>query len=252
MRPMKNLFAGGMVLFVLLFVFPYAHAKLGFKTNESTVQTKKNPLPPVVPSGRIENGHNGISLNFHDFRLGDILQNIANETGIQFHTSPAMEDILVNTNITASDWPTALRHLLSDYSRVEVWTGDLDTSHVWLMKSTEYKPTAKSGTPGIKVQGNHAKREPRINVARPAVDPGSITSILPPHLLFDPGVIKYLQSAGISLPEDMKPLYEPMMRGLPEEMPISPSVLYSQEFKNLVDYLKSLGIDPPKDFVKTS
>lgn len=68
-------------------------------------------------------------------------------------------------------------------------------------------------------------------------------SSLPPHILLEPGVLSYLQSKGLELPQEIKAMYGPVMEELPPVMPISPHVLNNPIFLN---YLESVGIEPPK------
>lgn len=73
-------------------------------------------------------------------------------------------------------------------------------------------------------------------------------SILPPHILFDPGLLLYLKSVGIQLPIEFQMQFEPVLEGLPEDHPISQMVLKDPLFKQFIEYLDSVGIEPPKNY----
>ena len=75
----------------------------------------------------------GISLRFENLSLISVLQNIQEETGILFSIDPSMETVPFSATIQADDWEAATRQLLKGFSRVEVWTDNLQTSRVWVM-----------------------------------------------------------------------------------------------------------------------
>ena len=57
-----------------------------------------------------------------------------------FYIDPSMETIPFSATIQADDWEAAARHLLKDFSRVEVWTNNLQTSRVWVIPGQGSKP----------------------------------------------------------------------------------------------------------------
>jgi hypothetical protein len=75
----------------------------------------------------------GISLRFENLSLISVLQNIQEEAGILFSIDPSMETVPFSATIQADDWETATQQLLKGFSRVEVWTDNLQTSRVWVM-----------------------------------------------------------------------------------------------------------------------
>ena len=66
---------------------------------------------------------------------------------------------------------------------------------------------------------------------------------LPPHILFEPGVLTFFKSKGIALPANVKNMFGPNLEGLPANMPISPHILNDPTFKG---FLSSKGIQAPK------
>jgi len=83
-------------------------------------------------SYKTEAANKSISLRFENLSLINVLQNIQEETGISFSTDPEMETIPFSATVKAENWETAVKLLLKDFSRIEVWTDKLNTSRVWL------------------------------------------------------------------------------------------------------------------------
>ena len=93
-------------------------------------QTKLTPASTNYNSGIAPKG---ISLRFENLSLISVLQNIQEETGILFSIDPSMKTVPFSVTIQADDWEAAARQLLKEFSRVEVWTDNLQTSRVWVM-----------------------------------------------------------------------------------------------------------------------
>ena len=93
---------------------------------------------PVAQSIHPDTGYNtevankNISLRFENLSLIKILQNIQEETGISFSIDPKMETVSFSATVQAENWEAAIKELLKDFSRIEVWTENLNTSRVWL------------------------------------------------------------------------------------------------------------------------
>ena len=118
-----------------------AHANfLDMKKQE---QVPANSIPATQPnhspksiypntSNKTEVAKKSISLRFENLSLINVLQNIQEETGISFSTDPEMETIPFSATVQAKSWEAAVKLLLKDFSRIEVWTDNLNTSRVWL------------------------------------------------------------------------------------------------------------------------
>ncbi|MCH8156523.1 MAG: hypothetical protein IID18_02015 [Nitrospinae bacterium] len=246
---MKRILSGIFTIALLTGLFAYADADLGFKTHPQ-VPGPVEPAPysdyQPIPQSRIDSTSKGIQLRFQDYPLGELLQNIQRETGIQFNLPPRMAAVPVSVTVTADNWESAVRKLIGDYSRVEVWTNQLQTTRVWLMEGAPYyQPSPNLHATGSRPQPIQSARKafaPAPNRTASNRSPVSLQS-LPPHILLDPGVLNYLQSKGIDLPEEIKLMYGPMLDGLPKDMPISPHILQDPMFRN---YLESVGIAPPR------
>ena len=110
---------------------------LDFK-KQKNVHATPVPIPQtkVTPASTNYNSEvapKGISLRFENLSLISVLQNIHEETGILFSIDPSMETVTFSTTIQANDWGAATRQLLKGFSRIEVWTDNLQTSRVWVM-----------------------------------------------------------------------------------------------------------------------
>ena len=101
----------------------------------TTSAGQPNPFPKSIypnTSYKTEAANKSISLRFENLSLINVLQNIQEETGISFSTDPEMETIPFSATVKAENWETAVKLLLKDFSRIEVWTDKLNTSRVWL------------------------------------------------------------------------------------------------------------------------
>ena len=143
---MNRIIAGITVVTLMAAVFAYADADLGFRSNTKNSEFVPAPIPMTptssdinydpTPQSSINSTSKGIQLHFRDYPLGGILKNIHDETGIRFNLSPQMANSLISVDIEARNWKSSVRKLITDYSRIEVWTNRLKTSRIWLMEST--------------------------------------------------------------------------------------------------------------------
>ena len=97
---------------------------------QSNPSTQSTTYPNT--SYKTEATNKSISLRFENLSLINVLQNIQEETGISFSTDPEIETIPFSATVQAENWETAVKLLLKDFSRIEVWTDNLNTSRVWL------------------------------------------------------------------------------------------------------------------------
>ena len=122
---------------------------------------KNNPSPTPLPpstSYSTEVESKSISLRFENLSLINVLQNIQEETGIFFSISPEMETVPFSATIQAENWEAAVKELLKDFSRIEVWTDNLESSRVWVLSGQE-------------VQQGDFKRDGEIRLSRQAAEP---------------------------------------------------------------------------------
>lgn len=210
-------------------------------------QVAPAPIAPPNPVYKSNTEPNGISLQFEDLTLLDVLKNIQSETGILFSVAPSLETVPFSAHIQADNWEAAIRELLKGFSRVEVWTDHLETSRVWLLSGGRHVETAKVANTSKPRQARPAvQQQPRFRSApapAPVANFKMRTEDLPPHILFEPGVLTFFKSKGIALPENVKSMFGPNLEGLPANMPISPHILNDPTFKG---FLESRGIQAPQ------
>lgn len=214
-----------------------------------TPETTLIPQPALpIPVYKSEVKPQGISLQFEDLTLLDVVKNIQDETGILFSIDPSIESVSFNASIQADNWEDAVKQLLKGFSHVEVWTSNLETSRVWIVSGGREGSNIKE--PDIRLKRTQAlirQRPPQVRIA-PVSVPQPIASStvrienLPPHILFEPGVLVLFKSQGIQLPENVKNLFGSNLEGLPANMPISQHILDDPIF---IEFLDSQGLHPP-------
>ncbi|MBC8549701.1 MAG: hypothetical protein ISR86_06640 [Nitrospinaceae bacterium] len=211
------------------------------------------PIPPsipIIPIYKSEVSPQGISLQFEDLTLLDVLRNIQEETGILFSIDPSLETVPFNARIQADSWESAIKELLKGFSRVEVWTSNLETSRVWVLSGGREEVGTKK--PDIRLK-RQARAQPAIQsppqvrlhpapVPQPVASSTTRIEDLPPHILFEPGVLTFFKSSGIQLPDNVKNMFGPNLEGLPANMPISPHILNDPTF---INFLNAQGIQVP-------
>jgi hypothetical protein len=210
------------------------------------------PKPvPITPVYKSEIQPQGISLQFEDLTLLDVVRNIQEETGILFSIDPSIETIPFNASIQADNWEEAVKELLKGFSRVEVWTSNLETSRVWILSGGRNAIEQAGGKTPDKVLKQPApqparQKPPQVRLA-PVPQTTARSNIrienLPPHILFEPGVLTFLKSKGIELPDKVKNMFGPNLEGLPANMPISTHISNDPMF---IKFLHSQGIELPR------
>ncbi len=224
-------------------------------------QVPPAPVPQTIPtpqptapntSYNTEVAPKGISLRFENLSLISVLQNIQQETGILFSIDPSMETVPFSAAIQADNWETAVRELLKGFSRVEVWTDNLETSRIWVMSGQGSQPDNFQRNADIRLSREASQtptqRPQKKTRFRTAPAPAPVTNVavriedLPPHILFEPGVLTFFKSKGIALPQNVKNMFGPNLEGLPANMPISPHILNDPTFNSFLD---SKGLQAP-------
>ena len=141
----KKLFLCTVMVVLALALFEYANAELEFRSNSKVSLPDPTPdkvntktLTSINQSAKknsINSTPKGIQLHFRDYPLGEILKNIHDETGIRFNLSSRMAKKIISVDIKAKHWKSSVRKLIEDYSRVEVWTNQPNTSQIWIVES---------------------------------------------------------------------------------------------------------------------
>lgn len=216
------------------------------KEQVPALNTDLAPTPLFVspnPIYKSEVKPQGIHLQFEDLTLLDVVRNIQEETGILFSIDPSIESAPFSSSIQAENWEDVVKKLLKGFSRVEVWSSNLETSRVWVLAGNRESATQK---PDIRLNHSGVSGKSQVRVASTPRQT-SLSSIriedLPPHILFEPGVLTFFKLKGVRLPENVKNMFGPNLEGLPANMPISPHILNDPKF---INFLNSQGIKPPR------
>jgi len=93
--------------------------------------------PSVAAPVHIEENNKNITIRVKNAPLGEVLQSIEDKTGIQFHVSPSVRDDLIEVNLNAPDWQTAVKLLLDSYSRAELWNPRLDMTEIYILSRAD-------------------------------------------------------------------------------------------------------------------
>ena len=232
-----------------------AHARfLDLKEQKQSPTPEIAPTPsiPSNPTYKTKTEPGGISLQFEDLTLLDVLTNIQDETGILFSIDPSLETVPFSARIQADNWEAAIRDLLKGFSRVEVWTDNLATSRIWLLSGGRNVEAAQNIAANRQTPQRTRRASPprqKQQRFRTAPKPAPVASSqiktedLPPHILFEPGVLTFFKSKGIALPDNVKSMFGLNLEGLPANMPISPHILNDPTFKQFLD---SKGVQVPR------
>lgn len=146
---MRNLILRGVFLilpFLLVTGTAFSFTNFFSPAQERNGSNTKPEKPPTTlnrsigSSIEITSSNAGIRINSQNGYLVDVLQRIENETGIRFRVADSLLTARISKDIHASDWDSAIKALLQDFSTIEVWAETISQSRVWLLKSTPYEP----------------------------------------------------------------------------------------------------------------
>jgi hypothetical protein len=116
-----------------------------------------------------------------------------------FSIDPSMKTISFSATIKADDWEATARQFLKEFSRVEVWTDNLQTSRVWVMSSQGSQSDDRNVDIRLSL-GPNTKCAEKTSLLCNTCTNSSIEDLLP-HIRNDPTFIGSLQSIGILVPQ---------------------------------------------------
>lgn len=237
---MRRVWGAALVFVLTLWAIPVA---AGF------VLLPQNGVASTGTTHGISFSPNGIRVNVKNRPLREALQRLQSLTGIRFALHRDVWNDRVTANFLAPDWKTAVTRLLEDFSVVGFGDDGLPR-RVWVMRSRGDALISERPVKTVRRQPARPRAQvqkgpyPRV-IRGPATVPDQSAemtlSMLSPMLLMEPGLLDYLESAGVEVPEVMKRMYG-SMEGLPPDMPLSPHVLHDPM---LTMFLRSRGIEPP-------
>ena len=151
--------------------------------------------PSITAPVHIEENDKDITIRVNNATLGEVLQSIADKTGIQFHVSQSVSNDRITVNLNTPDWQTAVNLLLDSYSRAELWSPRLDMTEIYILSRVDSAGSYLSGagsTPTL-------SREQFLKLVS-----GSYRAPLSPELFDDPEIRSFLIQNGVNSLEDMK------------------------------------------------
>ena len=164
------------------------------------------PASSISAPVYIEENNAGITIRISNTPLGEVLQSIEDQTGIQFHVSPSVLNDQITVDLKAPDWQTAMRLLLEPYGRAEVWSPRLDMTEIYILSRTdgvESFPSQPQQNPAPSESG--VESPPMLSMQQFfKITSGSDREPLSPKLFDDPEIRSFLIQNAINSLEDMK------------------------------------------------
>jgi len=172
-----------------------------------------NALPVSVskPSGgssiNIKASDGGIILNVENSYLADVLQQVADETNIQFNIGSQLTSHRITVYIQGPNWNSVIETLLKDFSRVTVWNEKSEgMKEVLLLGKNNWNPEEEFETGSYDNRTlREVNRNPEISVSQlKRLVSVPLGDSLPPSLFADQQIRSYLKLKGIQSPEEWK------------------------------------------------
>jgi len=116
--------------------------------------------PAAVGEAEVGSSPRGVGIHVQNKLLLDVLQRIQNASGIRFQIQEEMLADRITADFAAVDWTSAVRKMLRNFSRLEVWDED-GLSSVLLLKSEESSTASSRNTDWmikVKEAGNKKKK----------------------------------------------------------------------------------------------
>ncbi|MFQ5671601.1 MAG: hypothetical protein ACE5G9_00770 [Nitrospinales bacterium] len=202
----KNRFAG-LVALVLLLPF------LGLPV---FAETASPPRAAADPIGALEirSFEKGVTIDVTERSLKDVLRRIQNDSGILFAVRDELGDITITARISAVDWTSAVKKLLEDFNKVELWDrGRL--RRVWLLGGGDSVGRSIQKTAKVLDEADQEHKKKKIIRGRKykiflsEEELGEITKFpsiepLPDYLIHDSRYRKFLRQFGLESLDDLK------------------------------------------------
>ncbi|GJL77966.1 MAG: hypothetical protein NPINA01_09550 [Nitrospinaceae bacterium] len=220
---------------VLIVGLAFSH----IESHAGSLSTLKDDGPRL----RVENtqaGNHRVKLWSQGRTLEDVLQEVHERSGIEFHLPEALRDDPVPVDIQASDWTSATLQVTREYSRIEIWSNDPQNSKVWILdRNPMYSLFDPTDAFPSEVVENKIEPEFHLENAKKQSEPESILDSLPQELLSEPALWVYLQSLGIPLPDEARELFGANLNDTSLKMAIPSHILNNPKLKY---YLDSIGV----------
>lgn len=153
--------------------------------------TLKDDAPSSMSSREINVTSKGIKFDLEERPLADVLRWIQKESGIRFEVSEGLlEESIRARFLSPPDWTVAIRMLLRDFNKVELWDDDnhltrvrilgSGTSESKIIRSSKYRSSDLKAPPGAKPNQDRSMDGPPQSSSRFDKNPG--TSSTPPGM----------------------------------------------------------------------
>ena len=155
----------------------------------------------------IQASDTGIIISVENSFLADVLQQVANETNIQFNIGSKLISHRITVNIQGPDWNSAINTLLKDFSKVTVWNEKSEgMKEILLLGKNNWAPQEEFES------GSYDNRTLREENRSPGISVSQLKRLvkiplgnsLPPGLFADQEIRRYLKLKGIQSPEEWK------------------------------------------------
>lgn len=147
----------------------------------------------------------GVTIQVTQSALGKVLQNISEQSHIQFKVSGSLSDLPVTAGIRGKNWDSAVRELLRNYGTVEMTDESGHLSKVFILKasdqdSVEATPKASRTSKNPRAIGEIKHTEAQLR----DIGGGLYYAPLSEKLFNDPQYKGFLVQNGIQTVEDLK------------------------------------------------
>lgn len=216
---MKNKGIPIIIFFTVLFVL--SGTAMGFRQvfpanpEEQAFPVSSERAFPVSVSGstvgsfiNVESSDSGIILTVENSFLADVLQQVANNTNIQFNVGSRLTLHRISVKIQGPNWNSVVETLLKDFSRVTVWNKKSNSMKEVLLlgKNNWAPPLEEFETTSFKNQTTGRKNRSQglsISKLKRLVRIPQGHSI-PDNLFADLEIRRYLELKGVQSPEEWK------------------------------------------------
>ncbi|GJL78906.1 MAG: hypothetical protein NPINA01_18950 [Nitrospinaceae bacterium] len=159
-------------------------------------------------------GEYGVIVKANDIPLADLIQEIQNQSGIEFKVTLEMKNEPFSVNLEASSWTEAVLEIIEDFNHLQVWDKHKRLTEIHLLSLTDPEGSLDS----LQGKFSEAQKQGNANPA-PGAEVGEIflnetqlarigmspyRSPISPKLLDDPQIRMFLEKYGIKASEDLK------------------------------------------------
>ena len=169
---------------------------------------------PTIGQGRLNSGKHGVFIKSNNLSLADLLQEIHNQSGIEFKVDLEVGNVPFHADVEASSWTEAVLEIIEDFNHILVWDRQKRLTQVHMLSlmdpevpleinSEKFPKTPKRG------KTTSAQQVPigeivlnKAQLSRIGLSP--YRSPISPQLLDDHQIRRFLEKHDIRNEEDLK------------------------------------------------